>query len=128
MKRIAPIIQIGDIFDDMQVVEELQYKKGKCSRYIVKCLKCGRMKEADRSVLLLSKGTTHRSCGKGIKLKDIRFYSLWKNMRSRTTNPLCDNYEFYGGRGINSDEFADFIDFYDAMYASYLEAYKKFGK
>ena len=29
-----------------------------------------------------------------------RIYSIWSNMNNRCTYPSCDNYKYYGGRGI----------------------------
>lgn len=124
MRKIKP----GDIFDDMIVIEKIDpRKKYSGYRYIVKCLKCGRKKEADRSVLINHTGTKHKSCGQGLKSKDKKFYQTWKGLRQRTTNPNYEHYENYGGRGINSDAFINFIDFYDSMYESYKKAYEEFG-
>lgn len=49
-------------------------------------------------------------------------------MRNRTTNPSNEHYKNYGGRGINSDEFAVYIDFYDVMYDSYMELADRIGE
>ena len=49
-------------------------------------------------------------------------------MRSRTTNKNYWAFSEYGGRGINSDEFENFIDFYDLMYESFLIASELYGK
>lgn len=49
-------------------------------------------------------------------------------MRTRTTNPKSPKYKDYGARGINSDEFMYFVDFYDAMYESYLKHVELFGE
>lgn len=49
-------------------------------------------------------------------------------MRTRTTNPNSPKYVSYGGRGISSEEFKYFVDFYDAMYESYLEHISIYGE
>lgn len=127
MRRIAPKIKVGDVFDDVEVLKEVPSPPGQISRYLTRCRVCGREKEMCRSVLIKHRGTTHRACGKGLKLKNKRFHSIWCGMRTRTTNPKCEHWMCYGGRGINSDAFENFIDFYDAMYQPYLEAIEKYG-
>ena len=61
--------------------------------------------------------------------KDIHFknfHRIWQSLRTRTRNKNVDNYKWYGGRGIDSNEFALFIDFYNLMYQSYLDAIKEY--
>lgn len=123
------IYLIGDVVDDMKVIETSSCDKTSetCGKYRVVCLKCGRTKLMGGHRLFKHNGTTHRSCGQGLKTLEPRFHSIWCNMRSRTTNPNTDHYKDYGGRGIGSDEFKNFIDFYDSMYASYMAAKKLYG-
>lgn len=127
MKRKAPKINIGDTFDDNTVIAEVPTAPGKVSRYLCKCNVCGREREMCRTLLIDKKGTTHKACGKGLKTTNKRFYSIWCGMRQRTTNPKTEHWDCYGGRGISSDAFEYFIDFYDAMYPSYLEAIEEYG-
>ena len=47
-------------------------------------------------------------------------------MRDRTTNTNKKEANRYVNRGINSDEFRYFIDFYDALYPSWVEIRKKY--
>lgn len=121
---------IGDVVDDLELVEIISPIKGsgQPTKYRVMCQKCGREKVLTGPLLAKHIGTSHSACGKGIKLKDKDFYNHWCAMRTRTTNPNQKNWEYYGGRGITSDEFANFVDFYDALYTSYLTACEKFGK
>ena len=49
-------------------------------------------------------------------------------MRKRTTNPNSSEWDNYGGRGISSDEYKFFIDFFDDMYSSYIEHKNKYGE
>ena len=53
----------------------------------------------------------------GIKRKDMREYSIWKGMKTRCTNPNCDDYDRYMGRGITCcDEWLNSFDkFYEDM-------------
>ena len=49
-------------------------------------------------------------------------------MRNRTTNQNYEKWHRYGGRGINSNEFKYFVDFYDSMYNSYKKHIEEFGE
>lgn len=52
--------------------------------------------------------TTH-----GLKHKNKRLYSIWKNMKQRCTNSNIESYENYGGRGISVCElWSDYGEFY----------------
>ena len=112
---------VNDIIDDLQIVS-INGKDYNC-----KCTKCGREKIMKAYYLSQHKGTTHKACGQGLKLKDKDFYNRWQCMRNRTDNPNYEHYSNYGGRGINSNEFKYFIDFYDALYESWSEACKIYG-
>lgn len=121
---------VGDIVDDLQVLEVIPPVKGsgKSTKYLMKCLVCGRSKEMFGATLARHSGTKHSACGKGIKLKDKRFHSLWCAMRTRTTNENQPHWDCYGKRGISSNAFEFFVDFYDQMYASYKEACALYGE
>ena len=125
MKKLD--IKVGDKFDDMELIGETYNDKG-IYCFIAKCCKCGREKLMIPNTLKRRSGTRHSSCGKGLKTINKTFHSRWTAMRTRTTNPNYAHYEDYGGRGINSDEFEYFIDFYDAMYESFVECSKKWGE
>ena len=62
------------------------------------------------------------------KKLDKTFYRKWADMRTRTTNKNAKDYKHYGGRGINSNAWEKFIDFYNDMYESYLKHVEEFGK
>ena len=93
----------------------------------MECQKCGRRKEMLGATIYRSAGIFHKSCGKGLKTLDPVFYDRWQAMRTRTTNPNYEHADRYVNRGINSEAFKNFIDFYDAMYDSYLELANKIG-
>ena len=116
-------VKIGDEYGDYVCVDVIKKKvsKGNSNFYIMKCKVCGLTKEMLSSTIRLGKGIMHRSCGKGLKTLDKTFYSRWQAMRTRTTNENYAHADCYSSRGISSEEFANFIDFYDAMYPSYKE-------
>ena len=120
------VYSVNEQIDDL-IIKSIEKDKNNWTIYRVKCLICGREKIMRGSTIARHSGTTHRACGKGFKLKDPLFYKKWQAMRTRTNNPKSAHYKDYGARGINSDQFKNFIDFYDLMYPSYQEAYKKFG-
>ena len=60
-----------------------------------------------------------KSCAEQVKGYSTHFYLAWANMRTRT-KPNYAKAKTYYERGINSDEFKCFVDFYDTFYESYL--------
>jgi len=123
---------VGEIIDDIIIKEiipppSLYGKK----TFRVKCLKCNNEMIFHRSQLHDRISTKHKSCKMKIKdriKKDIHFknfHKIWQGLRARTKNKNIDSYKWYGEKGINSDEFALFIDFYNLMYQSYLDAIKR---
>lgn len=128
MKNIKKIltINIGDQHGDYTCIDIIHKKHN--NFYVMKCNICGRTKEMLTSTIRMKHGITHKSCGKGLKTKDPIFYNRWQAMRTRTTNQNHAHANCYVNRNINSDEFQYFIDFYDAMYKSYLELANKIGK
>lgn len=117
---------VGEQIDDL-VITSIEKDKNGWTVYNTKCAICGREKIMKGATIARHSGTTHKACGKGLKTKDPLFHEKWIGMRSRTNNPNSSHYKDYGARGINSDQFENFIDFYDLMYPSYCEAYKKLG-
>ena len=118
---------VGSIIDDMKVVDTSKPYRGSI-RYVVKCEKCGRIKSMLGATINRHSGTTHKSCGKGLKLQDKKFHQMWRGLRTRTENPNGEHYDCYGGRGISSDAFALFIDWYDTMYEKYIFACERYGR
>lgn len=94
----------------------------------MECTICKRRKKMTQNVINAKSGIYYKACGQFLKQKDKIFYNRWENMRYRTTSDNYDHYEYYKGKGINSDEFKYFIDFYDALYESFLEHAKIYGK
>lgn len=122
------IINIGDIYNDYKCINIIQENDGqKRKKYIMKCQKCGKEKEMLGSTVNAHKGTSHKSCGKGLGIThDKYFYQRWQSMRERTS-PNFWNRENYYNRGINSDAFESFIDFYNAMYNSWKKHVAIYG-
>ena len=118
---------IGEIFGDYKVISFECVKNNK-KIYKVECQKCKRVKSVNLKHLINGKGITHQSCVNTIGDIDKRFYNIWADMRKRTTNPNSIHFCNYGGRGIKSDEYELFIDFYDDMYDSYKDHVLKFGE
>lgn len=112
---------IGQIFGDMEIIEVLGKNEAYQVIVVAQCLKCKRTKQYRLYALKQGKGIYHSSCGQGLKLLDKTFYMRWRAMRQRTTNQNSQNYIYYGGRGISSEAYNSFVDFYDDLYESYLE-------
>lgn len=113
-------LNIGKTFGDIKIVEFLD-NKNNTRNYLCKCLVCGREKRTQLKHLKNGLGISHKTCGLGLKQKDKRFYQIWNDMRKRTTNPKSNQWANYGGRGITSNDYKYFIDFYDDLYQSYEE-------
>ena len=121
-------IEIGTVVDDMKCIKYGYSIKQNTSAYLMRCEKCGRFKIMLPETVKRHSGTTHKSCGKGIKTKNKKFHSIWCSMRTRTTNENYEHFSDYGGRGISSEYFKYFIDFYDEMFDSYQEACVTYGE
>lgn len=120
------VYNIGDIVDDYKCIEITKDEKG-WTVYKMKCEKCGKEKIMRGSTIAAHRGTKHTSCGRGLGLSyDRDFYLRWDAMRSRT-RPNSIHSEQYYERGINSDAFESFIDFFNTMYPSWVEHVKRFG-
>ena len=125
---------IGDKIDDM-IVTNIYHDKNNNVRIKMICSKCGRKNDANFVHGIVTHHCTlhYKICGKsrikgnGLASKNVRFHRIWQNMRRRTTKKNDCRYKYYGGRGINSDAFKYFVDFYDAMFDKYQKAIKKYG-
>ena len=118
---------IGKIYGDVELIVYLG-NWNNSRNYNCRCLKCGRIKRTQLKHLKNGLGVSHKTCGLGLKQKDKRFYQIWCDMRKRTTNPNSSEWDNYGGRGISSEEYKFFIDFFDDMYQSYAEHKIKYGE
>ena len=120
---------IGKKIGDLKVVDYKGTTKRGTPLYECECQICHRIKICQRSNLSQGKGITHNWCSMLVIDKPYikEFRSKWSNMRDRTINPHNDRYNCYGGRGLSSDDFINFIDFYDAMYESFIEHINDYG-
>lgn len=120
------VYYIGDTIGDFECINIIKDKKNQ-TRYVMKCTKCNKFKEILGSTIAYGKGINHKSCGRGLGITyDEYFYKRWQSMRQRTTEKSVHRENYYD-RGINSDAFASFIDFYNAMHPSWIEHVKSFG-
>lgn len=120
---------IGKIFNDITIIRLDSITKDGY-RYITKCNICGHENSNLLSNIKKGYSTKHQSCSRSIKNDNYikRFRKIYSCMRYRTTNPNYNEYHLYGGRGISSDYFEDFMIFYNEMYDSYLEHVKIYGE
>lgn len=114
--------KIGEKKNDMVIIEV-----NSCIDILVECSVCKRKKKMIYSNFSLGKGTSHKWCSKLVE-RNEHFYGKWANLRARTTIKSSSRYEQYGGRGISSDKWKYFIDFYDDMYESYLNHVAIYGE
>lgn len=120
-------INIGDKFGDLICIG-IEKNEKNYTYYNMKCEICGRTKLMLGSTIMYKHGIAHKSCGKGLKTKNKKFYERWCSMRERTENPNYEHSNCYRERGINSEEFKYFIDFYDTMYESFIQKAEEIGE
>lgn len=120
---------IGLSINDHTLIKRLD-KRGKAYYYLAKCNLCGTTFETTIGNFKRGYGTKHKQCPRHLpKDKYIkRFKKIYSCMRYRTTNPNYNEYHLYGGRGINSDYYEDFMVFYNELYDSYKEHVDIFGE
>lgn len=120
---------IGVTVNDYTIVDFYSMSKDG-NRYIAQCNICGIEFNTLISNFKKGYGTMHSSCTHHLpKDKYInRFRKIYSCMRYRTTNPNYNEYHLYGGRGINSDYFEDFIIFYKTMFDSYKSHVDIYGE
>ena len=118
---------IGLRYGDFEIIDRIGVKVK------LKCLVCGRESTLSCGNAFEKRDNTHGNiCSKLVcrekNIHDTQFYRIWANMKTRTTNQNYEKWDRYGGRGINSDEFKYFVDFYDTMYESYKLHVEKYGE
>lgn len=134
MSKAASILSDGTVIGDMTVICLVEKDKYNKYKYLLKCNKCGRTRVVAISDINRGRGVEHRTCTFLVEKtgEAARFYRIWGSMRSRTSTSESvkpgAHYKSYRDRGIKSDAFANYADFYDAMYESYLQHVKIFGE
>lgn len=92
----------------------------------IECVVCSNVKQV--TISGFKKGISHKMCGKDLDMYDTRFYGIWSNMRTRTTNINYEKWDKYGGKGISSECWKYFKDFYTDMYESYMLHVEEYGE
>lgn len=122
------MLEVGKVYGEFKCIEEVERKPYQHQRHKLQCLVCGATKEVFDSVIESGHGQKHgKSCTMALGGVDKRFYETWHGIRKRTTNPKALGYANYGGRGISSEAWRYFIDFYNDMWESYQEHFAKYG-
>ena len=130
MKRIDENIFIDNVYGDIKIKYFLR-RQSKSLLYQGECQICKRSYPVWIKDLIRGIGTGHDNCVKtlpsgkeDIYVKKLR--NVWAHIVDRCTNPNCEHFNVYGGRGITT-EYKYFIDFYDDFYNSYKEHVEKYG-
>lgn len=120
---------IGKTVNDYTIISR-EYKSKNGWYYKAKCNICGQEFYTLIPNFIREYGTTHSECTNHIKNNKYikRFRKIYSCMRYRTTNPNYSEYYLYGGRGIKSDAFEDFMVFYKEMFESYCKHVDEFGE
>lgn len=120
---------INMIINDITVVDIYKTNKIATTKIKVKCNICNRERIVGiRNIIYRTAKTTfHKYCSFQLPPFEKQFFSSWSNMRTRTTNDNVEKSKNYKKRGIKSDEFKYFIDFYDKMYSSYAKHIAIYG-
>lgn len=97
------------------------------TRILARCYHCGREAVLLKQNVDRANRTRRKHCAECIKdtfhyMTKTRFWSIWKGMKSRATDPRDPNYERYGGvgRGI-CPTWLKFENFYADMFESYQD-------
>jgi len=63
-------------------------------------------------------------------MSGTRFYRIWAKIIQRCYNERCENFRFYGNKGIemSKDWFDNFENFKEDMYESYIDHVEEFGE
>ena len=121
---------IGMTVNDYTIIRRLNKKFRKAHYYLAKCNICGMTFETLMGDFKRGYGTHHSMCILHIPSDPYieRFMKIYSCMRYRTTNPNYSEYKYYGGRGISSEYYSDFMRFYNDLYKSYKEHVDKYGE
>lgn len=116
----------GCLFNSWTVIKEVD--RDKHNKRMWECIcECGDICNILQENLTRNRSKMCRKCSlqqikEKPKREDHRLYSVWKNMRSRCTNPNRQHYHVYGGRGISvCDRWQDFNLFIEDMYPTFEE-------
>lgn len=122
---------IGLTVNDYTIVKRVGKKgKAKDDYYLAKCNICGTTFETTVGNFKKGYGTKHKVCQMHLKNDDYlkRFKKIYSCMRYRTTNENYNEYHLYGGRGITSDYYEDFMVFYKEQFEAYKKHCDEYGE
>ena len=128
LKEFDP--SIGLTINDHTITERLERKYRTEHYYKAECNICGITFETTIGNFKRGYGTSHKECTYHLpKDKHLkRFRKIYACMRYRTTNPNYPEFHLYGGRGISSEYYNDFIKFYKELFQSYKEHAEEYGE
>jgi hypothetical protein len=129
MTRVINLI--GKTFGRLTVIERGNNDNSGSSKWICKC-ECGNIKEIVGTVLRDGRsnscGCLHKESISNMmsthRLTNTSLYRVFRSMKERCSNPNCESYHYYGGRGINvcNEWRNDFLSFHKWAYEN---GYKK---
>lgn len=94
---------------------------------LARCCHCGHEAVVTKQNVERANRAGRKHCARCVEdtfhhMTDTRFWSIWKGMKARATDPLNPDYSRYGGagRGVCS-EWLDFKNFYRDMFDDYRD-------
>lgn len=119
---------IGFTVNDYTIIKRTNRCYRTSAYYIAKCNICGC--EFETTIGNFKRfGTQHKDCTRHLPKNPYlkRFRKIYSCMRYRTLSPNASDWKYYGGKGVSSEYYKDFITFYKDMFQSYVEHIKQFG-
>jgi predicted XRE-type DNA-binding protein len=124
-------INIGDIFHELTVIEEVErwvYPSGDTRRQFLMQCSCG--SPAKKMLISNFKTGSTKSCGcYNVKrmtthgMHKTRQYQCWADMKTRCDSISNEFYDYYGGRGITyCDKWKTFEGFWEDMQEGYSDS------
>lgn len=120
---------IGLTINDYTIIKRTNRRYSTTYYYLARCNICGC--EFETTIGNFKRfGNTHKECSCHIKPSKYlkRFRKIYSCMRYRTTNSKSSHFNVYGGKGISSDYYSDFMVFYKELFESYKEHVDKYGE
>lgn len=111
--KVETDLHIGKKKNDYTIIKRLDRRYRTEHYYLAKCDVCGIEYETTIGNFNRGYGTYHKNCTDHIPVNKYlpRFRKIYSCMRYRTTNPKYSEWDLYGGRGINSEYYKDFMIF-----------------
>lgn len=127
MRKVDVNLEIGKQYGDYIVVR-YSHTQSNTLYFEFECKVCKRHHIMALKDVKQGYGCYHKSCIRTLPKNETtkRLRNTWSHMVDRCTNPNCQHYKSYGGRGIKCD-YKLFIDFYDDFAKSYIEFSNEHG-